>query len=151
SSGRRQYKSPSLAEKTRRPEPQPRSGYSIRQNRCSQLKEGRKPTMTATATLAPPQTLRVEHIQKSYGGRRVVDDVSFHVASGEIVGLLGRNDPGKTTSFDMVLGLVKPEEGRIRLENIELTRMAIHLRSRRGISYLPQEASVFRKLSVYDN
>ncbi len=96
-------------------------------------------------------TLLVEHIQKSYGGRRVVDDVSFHVDPGEVVGLLGRNGAGKTTSFDMVLGLVKPERGRITLENVELTRLPIHVRCRYGIGYLPQEASVFRKLSVIDN
>jgi lipopolysaccharide export system ATP-binding protein len=105
----------------------------------------------ATATIAPPQTLRVEHIQKSYGGRRVVDDVSFHVSAGEVVGLLGRNGAGKTTSFDMVLGLVKPEKGRIMLENINMSKMAIHLRARHGVGYLPQEASIFRKLSVNDN
>lgn len=96
-------------------------------------------------------TLLVEHIQKSYGGRRVVDDVSFDVKAGEIVGLLGRNGAGKTTSFDMVLGLVKPEKGRITLEQTELTHLAIHLRSRLGVGYLPQEASIFRKLSVVDN
>jgi lipopolysaccharide export system ATP-binding protein len=96
-------------------------------------------------------TLIVEHIQKSYHGRRVVDDVSFFVRAGEVVGLLGRNGAGKTTSFDMVLGLVKPEKGSIRLENREIGRLPIHLRSRLGIGYLPQEASVFRKLSVRDN
>lgn len=96
-------------------------------------------------------TLRIEHIQKTYGGRRVVDDISFHVNRGEVVGLLGRNGAGKTTSFDMVLGLVKPEKGSIKLEDKELTHLAIHLRSRLGIGYLPQEASVFRKLSVIDN
>src|SRR3990167_2103432 len=96
-------------------------------------------------------TLLVENIQKSYNTRRVVDNVSFHVGAGEFVGLLGRNGAGKTTSFDMVLGLVKPEKGRITLEDRELTRLPIHLRCRLGIGYLPQEASVFRKLSVYDN
>jgi len=96
-------------------------------------------------------TLLVEHIQKSYGGRRVVDGVSFHVGRGEVVGLLGRNGAGKTTSFDMVLGLVKPEKGRITLGNKDLTKLPIHMRSRLGIGYLPQEASVFRKLSVTDN
>jgi len=96
-------------------------------------------------------TLLVEHIQKSYHGRRVVDDVSFSVSAGEVVGLLGRNGAGKTTSFDMVLGLVKPEKGSIKLENKELSRLPIHARSRLGIGYLPQEASVFRKLSVTDN
>lgn len=96
-------------------------------------------------------TLYVENLQKSYGGRRVVDGVSFDVAPGEVVGLLGRNGAGKTTSFDMVLGLVKPEKGRIHLEGNELAQMPVHLRSRMGIGYLPQEASVFRKLSVIDN
>src|SRR5262249_29523047 len=96
-------------------------------------------------------TLLIEHIQKSYGGRKVVDDVSFDVNRGEVVGLLGRNGAGKTTSFDMVLGLVKPEKGRIMLEDVELSKLAIHQRSRLGVGYLPQEASVFRKLSVVDN
>jgi len=96
-------------------------------------------------------TIYVENLQKSYGGRRVVDGVSFHVNPGEVVGLLGRNGAGKTTSFDMVLGLVKPEKGRIALDDQEFSKMPIHMRSRLGISYLPQEASVFRKLSVWDN
>ncbi len=96
-------------------------------------------------------TILVENLQKSYGGRRVVDGVSFHVNPGEVVGLLGRNGAGKTTSFDMVLGLVKPEKGSIRLDDTQLAKMPIHMRARLGISYLPQEASVFRKLSVWDN
>jgi lipopolysaccharide export system ATP-binding protein len=97
------------------------------------------------------KTLYIENLQKSYGGRRVVDGVSFYVRRGEVVGLLGRNGAGKTTSFDMVLGLVKPEKGRIRLEDAEMTQLPIHMRSRMGIGYLPQENSIFRKLSVYDN
>lgn len=96
-------------------------------------------------------TILVENLQKSYGGRRVVDGVSFHVEPGEVVGLLGRNGAGKTTSFDMVLGLVKPEKGTIRLDDNELAQLPIHMRARLGIGYLPQEASVFRKLSVWDN
>lgn len=96
-------------------------------------------------------TLQAANLQKSYGGRKVVDNVSFFVNAGEVVGLLGRNGAGKTTSFDMVLGLVKPEHGEIHLENIDLTKLPIHVRSRHGIGYLPQEASVFRKLSVADN
>lgn len=96
-------------------------------------------------------SLVVEHIQKSYGGRRVVDDVSFNVEKAEIVGLLGRNGAGKTTSFDMCLGLVKPEKGKITLNGRDISKMAIHLRCRLGIGYLPQEASIFRKLSCYDN
>jgi lipopolysaccharide export system ATP-binding protein len=97
------------------------------------------------------KTLYIENLQKSYGGRRVVDGVSFYVRRGEVVGLLGRNGAGKTTSFDMVLGLVKPEKGRIRLEQKELSKLPIHMRSRLGIGYLPQENSIFRKLSVADN
>ena len=97
------------------------------------------------------KTLYVENLQKTYGGRRVVDGVSFFVRRGEVVGLLGRNGAGKTTSFDMVLGLVKPEKGVIRLEQQILTKLPIHMRSRFGIGYLPQEASTFRKLSVGDN
>jgi lipopolysaccharide export system ATP-binding protein len=97
------------------------------------------------------KTLYVESLQKTYSGRRVVDGVSFYVRRGEVVGLLGRNGAGKTTSFDMVLGLVKPEKGSIRMENAELSKLPIHMRSRYGISYLPQENSTFRKLSVSDN
>lgn len=96
-------------------------------------------------------SLVVENIQKSYHGRRVVDGVSFNVEKGEVVGLLGRNGAGKTTSFDMCLGLVKPEKGQITLDGHDISRMPIHERCRLGIGYLPQEASIFRKLSVHDN
>ncbi len=96
-------------------------------------------------------TLFVNDLQKTYGGRRVVDGVSFTVSRGEVVGLLGRNGAGKTTSFDMVLGLVKPEKGSISLNGKELSKMAIHMRSRMGIGYLPQENSTFRKLTVKEN
>lgn len=106
--------------------------------------------MTATAAVAT-KTLSVENLQKSYAGRRVVDGVSFYLNRSEVVGLLGRNGAGKTTSFDMVLGLVKPEKGSITLGGKDMTKMAIHQRSRMGIGYLPQEASNFRKLSVGDN
>ena len=95
--------------------------------------------------------LIVDKLQKSYAGRRVVDGVSFFVRRGEVVGLLGRNGAGKTTSFDMVLGLVKPEKGKITLGGKDLTRLPIHLRARMGIGYLPQENSTFRKLTVYEN
>ncbi len=97
------------------------------------------------------KVLTIDGLQKSYGGRRVVDGVSFHVQRGEVVGLLGRNGAGKTTSFDMVLGLVKPEKGSIKLGDKTLTRLPIHLRARLGVGYLPQENSTFRKLSVMEN
>jgi lipopolysaccharide export system ATP-binding protein len=95
--------------------------------------------------------LRAEGLMKQYGARRVVDNVSFEVAPGEVVGLLGPNGAGKTTSFYMVVGLVQPDEGQIFIGDENLTREPMFLRSRKGIGYLPQEVSVFRKLSVEDN
>jgi lipopolysaccharide export system ATP-binding protein len=88
---------------------------------------------------------------KSYRGRRVVDDVSFHVAPGEVVGLLGPNGAGKTTSFNMVVGLVVPEKGRVLLGDLDLTPLPMHRRARLGVGYLPQEASIFRRLTVREN
>jgi len=97
------------------------------------------------------QTLETVEISKSYRGRRVVDDVSVHVSRGEIVGLLGPNGAGKTTSFYMVVGLISPDSGKVLLDGVDLTGMPMFQRAQHGISYLPQEASVFRKLSVEDN
>jgi len=97
------------------------------------------------------QLLETAEISKSYGGRRVVHDVSLTVARGEIVGLLGPNGAGKTTSFYMVVGLISPDSGKVMLDGIDLTAMPMYQRARHGISYLPQEASVFRKLTVEDN
>lgn len=96
-------------------------------------------------------TLSVRHLQKSYGARRVVQDVSLEVASGEVIGLLGPNGAGKTTSFYMIVGLVPSEAGEILLDGERISSLPIHRRAERGLSYLPQEASVFRKLSVEDN
>ena len=96
-------------------------------------------------------SLIVENISKSYSGRQVVSDVSFYVNPGEVVGLLGPNGAGKTTSFYAVVGLVNPEIGRVFLGEEELTNHPMHVRARKGIGYLPQEASVFRALSVEDN
>ncbi len=96
-------------------------------------------------------TLQVRHLQKSYGARQVVHDVSLDVASGEVIGLLGPNGAGKTTSFYMIVGLVPSEGGEIQLDGERLSDLPIHRRAERGLSYLPQEASVFRKLSVEDN
>jgi lipopolysaccharide export system ATP-binding protein len=95
--------------------------------------------------------LRAEGLEKSYRGRRVVDGVSFHVAPGEVVGLLGPNGAGKTTSFNMVVGLVVPARGRVLLGQHDLTRLPMHRRARLGVGYLPQEASIFRKLTVRKN
>jgi len=97
------------------------------------------------------QTLETVEISKSYRGRRVVDDVSVHVQPGEIVGLLGPNGAGKTTSFYMIVGLISPDSGKVLLDGVDLTNMPMFQRAKQGISYLPQEASVFRKLTVEDN
>ncbi|MFP4648428.1 MAG: LPS export ABC transporter ATP-binding protein [Halorhodospira sp.] len=96
-------------------------------------------------------TLRAEGLTKRYRGRAVVNGAGLEVTDGEIVGLLGPNGAGKTTCFYMVVGLIQADEGRITLEGTDLTRLPIHARARLGIGYLPQEASVFRKLSVADN
>ena len=99
----------------------------------------------------PASMLKVRGLQKSYGARQVVQDVSLDVASGEVVGLLGPNGAGKTTSFYMIVGLVPSEGGEILLDGDSISSLPIHRRAERGLSYLPQEASVFRKLSVEDN
>lgn len=95
--------------------------------------------------------LFAQNLAKAYNGRKVVKNVSLEVSSGEIVGLLGPNGAGKTTCFYMILGLVKSDEGRILLDQQDLTPLPIHQRARAGIGYLPQEASIFRRLSVRDN
>jgi lipopolysaccharide export system ATP-binding protein len=95
--------------------------------------------------------LRAENLRKRFKSRAVVDDVSLEVASGEVIGLLGPNGAGKTTCFYMIVGLVPADAGRIHLDARELTQLPIHRRARLGISYLPQENSVFRKLSVEEN
>lgn len=95
--------------------------------------------------------LRAEGLKKSYGGRLVVEDVSLLVKSGEVVGLLGPNGAGKTTSFYMIVGLVRADAGRISIDGQAVENMPIHKRARMGLSYLPQEASIFRKLTVEEN
>ncbi len=95
--------------------------------------------------------LRTENLAKEYGRRRVVNGVSIKVEPGEIVGLLGPNGAGKTTSFNMVVGVVRPDEGKVVFDNKEITNLPIHERARLGIGYLTQEPSVFRKLSVEEN
>ena len=95
--------------------------------------------------------LEARGLQKSYGARKVVKDVHLAVAAGEVVGLLGPNGAGKTTSFYMIVGLVRADAGEIRLDGAPIERMPIHQRSRLGLSYLPQEASIFRRLTVEEN
>ena len=98
------------------------------------------------------RTLRTEEIAKSYGGRQVVQGVSLEIRQGEVVGLLGPNGAGKTTSFYMIVGLVRPDSGRVLTGDVDITRAPMYLRAREyGISYLPQEPSIFRKLSVEEN
>ncbi|PRB80147.1 LPS export ABC transporter ATP-binding protein [Pseudomonas sp. MYb185] len=95
--------------------------------------------------------LEARHLAKAYKSRKVVEDVSLSINSGEIVGLLGPNGAGKTTCFYMIVGLVKADRGNILINEQDVTRLPMHGRARQGIGYLPQEASIFRKLSVADN
>lgn len=95
--------------------------------------------------------LSAKNLAKSYGSRQIVSDVSFSVSTGEVVGLLGPNGAGKTTCFYMIAGIVKADHGSVWIDNEDITNLPMHGRARRGLGYLPQEASVFRKLSVKDN
>ncbi|HXI02503.1 MAG TPA: LPS export ABC transporter ATP-binding protein [Candidatus Saccharimonadales bacterium] len=95
--------------------------------------------------------LVVEGLTKRYRGRTVIEDISLHIQSGEVVGLLGPNGAGKTTTFYCVVGLTQPEEGRVLLGGQDVTRLPMYLRARSGISYLPQEPSIFRKMTVEEN
>lgn len=101
--------------------------------------------------LDKPQTLCIKHLAKNYSKRWVVKDVSFTMESRQIVGLLGPNGAGKTTSFYMVVGLVRMDKGEIHLDDLDLSDLAMHERARKGIGYLPQEASIFRKLTISEN
>lgn len=102
-------------------------------------------------TEAPRATLRAENLAKSYGKRRIITQLSLELRAGEVVGLLGPNGAGKTTAFYMIVGLVPADAGHVWLDSTDLTHLPIHKRAQLGIGYLPQEASVFRKLSVQDN
>jgi lipopolysaccharide export system ATP-binding protein len=123
----------------------------------ARLAERREPQLSAAANdgrpgaTAQPARLAARGLVKRYRKRTVVSDVSLNVGAGEIVGLLGPNGAGKTTSFYMMVGLVKPDGGLIELDGADITRLPMHARARLGLGYLPQEASVFRKLSVADN
>jgi ABC-type branched-subunit amino acid transport system ATPase component len=107
--------------------------------------------MDLRAGAAASSRLEAEHLAKTYGTRRVVQDVHLAVSAGEVVGLLGPNGAGKTTTFYMVVGLVRADEGQIRIDGVAIEGLPIHRRSRMGLSYLPQEASIFRKLNVEEN
>src|SRR6266404_3547927 len=109
-----------------------------------------EPGPPAAAAVTEP-LLSTEKLIKEYRRRRVVNGVSISVSPGEIVGLLGPNGAGKTTTFNIVVGVVKPEEGAVRFDGKDITRLAMHQRARRGVGYLTQEPSVFRKLSVEQN
>jgi lipopolysaccharide export system ATP-binding protein len=103
------------------------------------------------ATLNSDMTLRTRGLKKSFGRRTVVNGVDLEVSSGEVVGLLGPNGAGKTTTFYMVVGLTRPDSGQVFLNGDDITELPMYLRARKGVSYLPQEPSVFRKMSVEDN
>ena len=107
--------------------------------------------LSTPAPQAAISCLQASHLQKAYGSRTVVHDVSISVRKGEVVGLLGPNGAGKTTSFYMIVGLVRSDAGSITIDDQVVTHLPIHRRSRLGLSYLPQEASIFRKLNVQDN
>jgi len=111
----------------------------------------KSPSSPAVAVGQAGHLLTTEKLVKEYGQRRVVNGVSIYVDAGEIVGLLGPNGAGKTTTFNMVVGLVKPDEGHVRFQEREVTRLPMHRRARLGIGYLTQEPSVFRKLTVEQN
>src|SRR4051812_14398366 len=103
------------------------------------------------ASVIKPRTLEAQKLIKAFGGRTVVREVSFSVTSGQVVGLLGPNGAGKTTSFYMVVGLVRPDGGRVLLDGDDITDLPMHQRARNGVGYLAQEPSVFRKMTVEDN
>jgi len=109
------------------------------------------PAQDGAVRLDTPSSLVAQGLRKSYGSRLVVRDVSLSVKKGEVVGLLGPNGAGKTTSFYMIVGLVRADAGQISIDGQPVEHMPIHLRARLGLSYLPQEASIFRKLSVQEN
>src|SRR6266567_4473223 len=104
-----------------------------------------------TTTSQNGTLLATEKLAKEYRGRRVVDGVSVKVGAGEIVGLLGPNGAGKTTTFNMVVGVIRPDEGAVRFQGRDITRLPMHRRARLGIGYLTQEPSIFRKLTVEQN
>src|SRR3954471_5140364 len=118
---------------------------------CSSRAQPIVPSSVAFAVSDLMRRLETREVSKSYRGRKVVDDVSVFVQEGEVVDLLGPNGAGKTTSFYMIVGLISPDSGRVLVDEQDITDLPMYQRARRGISYLPQEASVFRKLTVEEN
>ncbi len=104
-----------------------------------------------TGPVKPASVLSAQHLSKTYDSRKVVDDVAVYVDTGEVVGLFGPNGAGKTTSFYMIIGFIRPDAGEIKLDDDNLTDLPMFLRARKGITYLPQEPSIFKKMSVRDN
>ncbi len=123
-----------------------------REDEGSPVSQARERTIEKSSEKAPSvKALAAFNLQKTYGRRRVVDDVSLHVEQGEVVGLLGANGAGKTTTFYMMVGLERPERGMIRLGERDVTKLPMYLRARLGLGYLPQEPSVFRKMTAAQN
>jgi len=115
------------------------------------FKKATPPPLPAPGTHHAPFLIQTRGLVKQYGGRRVVNGVDIHVRTGEVVGLLGKNGAGKTTTFYMIVGLVTPTEGHVYMSDEDVTNMPMYRRARRGIGYLPQEESIFRKLTVEEN
>ncbi len=127
----------------------------VGESKTASSKQG-TPPMLPQPVAAPggdqaPSLIQTRGLVKQYGGRRVVNGVDIHVRAGEVVGLLGKNGAGKTTTFYMIVGLVTPNEGHVFMGDEDVTQMPMYRRARRGIGYLPQEESIFRKLTVEEN
>jgi len=126
-------------------------GVEVAERRNEQTVAERSRAVRQSAQVPSVSALAASHLEKNYGKRRVVDDVSLHVEKGEVVGLLGANGAGKTTTFYMIVGLERPDAGVVSLGYRELTRLPMYLRARLGLGYLPQEPSIFRKLTAAQN
>jgi len=131
--------------------PPPPSEEVILDTDARAAKKATPPPLPGPGTVHAPFLIQTRGLVKQYGGRRVVNGVDIHVRTGEVVGLLGKNGAGKTTTFYMIVGLVTPNEGHVYMGDEDVTRMPMYRRARRGIGYLPQEESIFRKLTVEEN
>jgi lipopolysaccharide export system ATP-binding protein len=126
-------------------------GVEIAAHRNERLVADRSRPISLRAESASASALAATNLQKTYGKRRVVDNVSLHVEKGEVVGLLGANGAGKTTTFYMIVGLERPDSGLVRLGDRDVTKLPMYLRARLGLGYLPQEPSIFRKMTAAQN